>query len=154
MEIAELLIRESVRKTFTDYSTAADGGRLEDCIKLFSENATFEVPPGHKATGRSAIRDMVVAMSGRPLPATPPGQLSVLRHFTTNIEFRSLTESRVETTAYFCAMTAVGPDHWGRYFDVLVPEDGGWRFLHRIAKVEGYQAGGWNEMGRAVPGPS
>jgi len=79
-------------------------------------------------------------------PVAFPGQTPVLRHFTTNLHFRSVSPERVETTAYFCAVTAVGADHWGRYFDVLVPRDGRWLFASRVAKVEGWAPGGWYEV--------
>jgi hypothetical protein len=80
--------------------------------------------------------------ASRP-PVAFEGQTPILRHFTTNIHFRSVTPERVETTAYFCAMTAVGPDHWGRYFDVLRPVDGRWLFAHRVAKAEAWAPDGW-----------
>jgi hypothetical protein len=149
MDLAELLIREQVRETFTRYTTAGDGGRLADLVAQFTEDATMEVPPRAPATGREAIFAMLSdsAMHTRP-PVAFEGQTPILRHFTTNIHFRSVTAERVETTAYFCAMTAVGPDHWGRYFDVLVPAEGRWLFARRLAKAEGWAPGGWYDGNR------
>ncbi len=144
MELWELIAREQVRETFTRYSTAGDGGRLEDLVAQFAADATMEVPPSAPAAGRAAIVEMLraAAMGSRP-PVAFEGQKPIVRHFTTNIHFRSVAPDRIETTAYFCAMTALGPDHWGRYFDVLVPQDGRWLFAHRIARSEGWSPGGW-----------
>lgn len=144
MEIWELIAREQVRETFTRYSTAGDGGRLEDLVAQFTPDATMEAPPSPPAAGREAIVAMlrVAAMGSRP-PVAFPDQKPIVRHFTTNIHFRSVSPDRIETTAYFCAMTAVGPDHWGRYFDVLVPVGDRWLFAHRIARSEGWAADGW-----------
>jgi len=149
MELWELIAREQIRETFTRYSTAGDGGRLEELVAQFAEDASMEVPPRALATGRSAILEMLrgSAMRARP-PAAFEGQTPILRHFTTNIHFRSVTPERVETTAYFCAMTAVGPDHWGRYFDVLRPHGDRWLFSQRLAKAEGWAPGGWYDGNR------
>jgi hypothetical protein len=152
VDVEELLIRESVRQTYTDYSTAGDAGRLDDFVLVFAEDAILEIPPDQSAQGRDAIHTMLTAGSRHQPPVAFAGQKAILRHFTTNIHFRSVAADRVETTAYFCAVTAVGPDHWGRYFDVLVPREGRWLFEHRIAKVEGFQADGWYQ--RNLPDPT
>lgn len=150
MDVGELLIRESVRQTFTDYSTAGDGGRLDEYVQLFTEDGVLEVPP-QRAVGRDAMLTMLRQGTRYRPPVAFPGQTPVLRHFTTNIHFRSISPERVETTAYFCAVTAVGADHWGRYFDVLVPAEGRWLFQHRVAKVEGWTAEGWYEINLPEP---
>lgn len=149
MELWELIARERVRETFTAYSTAGDGGRLDDLVAQFTADATMEVPPNPPAVGRQAILQSLraSAMRARP-PVAFEGQKPILRHFTTNIHFRAVTRERIETTAYFCAMTAVGPDHWGRYFDVLVPEGERWLFAHRIARAEAWAPGGWYDGNR------
>lgn len=143
MELWELQARELVRQAYTRYSTAGDGGRLEELANVFAEDGVMEVPPRPPATGRAAILDSLSsALDLRP-PVSFAGQKPILRHFTTNIHFRSISPERIETTAYFCAMTAVGPDHWGRYFDELVPVGEDWLFHHRVAKTEGYAKNGW-----------
>ncbi len=144
MELWELIAREQVRETFTRYSTAGDGGRLDDLVAQFTEDATMEVPPRGPVAGRQAILQSLRegAMRSRP-PVAFEGQKPIIRHFTTNIHFREITPERIETTAYFCAMSARGPDHWGRYFDVLVPVGDRWLFAHRIARSEGWALDGW-----------
>jgi len=148
MELWELIAREQIRETFTRYSTAGDGGRLEELVAQFAEDATMEVPPQGPTTGRAAILEMLKGSAASRPPVVFEGQTPILRHFTTNIHFRSVTPERIETTAYFCAMTAVGPDHWGRYFDVLTPTGERWLFAHRIAKAEGWAPGGWYDGNR------
>lgn len=151
MEIWELLAREQVRHTLTSYSMAGDGGRLEDLVAQFTEDAVMEVPPQPAAAGRAAIMEMLraSAMRSRP-PVAFPGQKPILRHLTTNIHFQVVTPERVETTAYFCAMTAVGSDHWGRYFDTLVPVGDRWLFARRVAKAEAWAPGGWYDGNRTA----
>lgn len=149
MELWELIVREQVRETFTRYSTAGDGGRLEDLVAQFAEDAVMEVPPRGPAAGRAAILEMLKSSATRTRPPVAfEGQTPILRHFTTNVHFRAVTPQRVETTAYFCAMTAAGPDHWGRYFDVLAPEGDRWLFASRLAKTEGWAPDGWYDGNR------
>jgi hypothetical protein len=142
LEIWELLIRECVRQTFTNLSTAGDGGHLDAYLAQFTPGATLEIPPD-SATGHEQILAMLGRGTGQRPPVLYPGQTPILRHFTTNIHFKVVTEQRVETTAYFCAVTALGPDHWGRYFDVFVPEQGSWLLEHRVAKVEAFAPEGF-----------
>lgn len=148
MEIWELLIREQVRITLTNYSTAGDGGRLDDLLDQFTDDAVMEVTPQPPAAGRAAILDLLTRLATSLPPADLPGQKPIVRHFTTNVHFRSLESHRVETTSYFCAMTTAGPDHWGRYFDVLVPTGDRWLFSHRVAKTEGWDPHGWHARNR------
>jgi hypothetical protein len=160
VEVWELLVREQVRTTLTNYSTAGDGGQMDDLIGLFTEDAVMEVTPQPPATGRDAIRDLLMRLSTTfEVGELLPGQKPILRHFTTNVHFRSLAPDRAETTSYFCAMTTTGADHWGRYFDVLVPAGDRWLFSHRIAKTEGWEADGWHAHNRKLavtgwPAPS
>jgi hypothetical protein len=154
VEVWELLIREQVRETLTNYSTAGDGGRLDDLVAQFTDDAVMEVTPNPPATGHAAIVEMLARLSTSLPPVRVPGQKQMVRHVTTNVHFRSLTPERVETTAYFVAMTASGPDHWGRYFDVLVPVDGRWLFAHRVAKTEGWDPEAWHARNRAAAAAS
>ena len=153
MEVWELIIREQVRTTLTNYSTAGDGGRMDDLIDPFTDDAVMEVTPQPPATGHAAILAMLTELASLFPPAALPGQTQVLRHFTTNVHFRSLTADRVETTSYFCAMTTAGIDHWGRYFDVLVPRGDRWLFSHRVAKTEVWDPAGWHAKNRKLVEP-
>lgn len=144
MQVWELLVREQVRDTIVRYATAGDRGRFADMVEQFVDDATLEVPPAAALEGREAI---LAHLSGGGTRTGPPvafeGQKPFLRHFTTNVDFRSMTAERVETTTYFCVMTALGPDHWGRYFDVLVPVGDRWLFRQRHARTEGWDPLGW-----------
>jgi hypothetical protein len=163
VEVWELLIREQVRTTLTNYSTAVDAERFTDVapqpvtqqnprileiVKLFTEDAIMEVTPLPPATGRAAIVELLTGLSAFGPPANLPGQGPMVRHFTTNVHFRSVGPDRVETTSYVCIMTTAGADHWGRYFDVLVPVGDEWLFSHRIAKTEAWDPGGWHAQWR------
>ncbi|HEV2310836.1 MAG TPA: nuclear transport factor 2 family protein, partial [Acidimicrobiia bacterium] len=55
------------------------------------------------------------------------------------------TAHEARASSYFLAVTAAGPDHWGRYRDRLARVDGQWRFTEREAAVEGHAPGSWAE---------
>lgn len=59
-----------------------------------------------------------------------------VRHFVTNLRFDRVTPERIETSAYFVVFTPNGPDHWGRYRDVLVPVGERWLFAYRLAAMD------------------
>ena len=42
--------------------------------------------------------------------------------------------------SYFFVVTARGPDHWGRYRDVLIPVGDRWLFAHRRIGVDAFSA--------------
>lgn len=42
-----------------------------------------------------------------------------VRHHVSSNRFGSVASDQVEVTSYFAVHTDVGPDHWGRYRDVL-----------------------------------
>jgi len=57
------------------------------------------------------------------------------------VDFPSRTEALA--TSYFLAITALGPDHWGRYRDRVVRAGDQWRFARRAAAVDGWAPGSW-----------
>lgn len=148
MHTSELVIREQVRDTLARYTAAGDGGRLEELAQQFTADGVLEVPPDQRATGREEIQAMLRAGIRVKPPVAFAGQTPIIRHFTGNTQFRAVSDARVEATTYFQAWTAAGPDHWGRYFDVLVPVADRWLLQHRVAKTESYAAGGWYDLNR------
>ncbi|MET0656977.1 MAG: nuclear transport factor 2 family protein [Steroidobacteraceae bacterium] len=152
MQIWELLIREQVSETIARYANAGDGGRLEELTEQFTARGILEMPPNQRAAGRQDIQAMLKSGTQQKPPVAFAGQKAIIRHYTATTQFRLVTEARVEAITYFQAWTAVGPDHWGRYFDTLVPVGDRWLFEHRVAKVEGYASGGWYDVNRPRPG--
>jgi hypothetical protein len=66
------------------------------------------------------------------------------------VDFPSRTDA--VATSYFLAITASGPDHWGRYRDRLRAVDDRWLFAHRQATVDGWAPGSWAGQRRATSG--
>ena len=60
-----------------------------------------------------------------------------------NVTIQSITPTEAHGVACFAVYTPVGPDHWGRYRDTYVPEDGRWVIKHRRARVDTAIPGGW-----------
>jgi hypothetical protein len=140
VNVSELVIRESVRDTVFAYADAGDRLRLDDLAATFTETGVLEVADRWRAEGRDAIRRALARPA--PDPGTTEGgpprrRPSYVRHFVTNLRFLSVTEAEVRATAYFQVITDVGPDHWGRYRDVLAPSEGRWLFRERYVRVDG-----------------
>lgn len=147
MEPWELSAREQVRDTYAAYNHAGDRFRLSELVACFAADGILEVKGQPAVQGRDAILGF---LSGARTTAPEsvateavPAEVPVIRHFVANLAFTSLTPARIESSAYFQVYTQHGPDHWGRYRDVLVPEDGGWRFAHRLVAVDSAVPGGW-----------
>jgi SnoaL-like domain len=147
VDLTELAVRERVRDTYAAYNHAGDRFRLDDLASCFSAEGVLEIKGRSVARGRPAILEL---MSGaRWEPADPTAEIPVIRHFVTNLLFTSVSSSRVESTAYFQVFTQAGPDHWGRYRDVLVPDGDRWLFEHRLVAVDSVVAGGWYDSNRS-----
>jgi hypothetical protein len=139
----ELVARECVRDTVATYAHAGDRFRLEELASCFTETGILEIKGHDSATGRTAIVEM---LSRRPRSGAPSPQASesfFVRHFVTNLRFDEVSPERIHSSAYFLVVTGDGPDHWGRYRDVLVPVGDRWLFESRLAAVDSATPGGW-----------
>lgn len=137
MQVWELMARERIRDAYAAYTHAGDRGRLEDLAGTFTENGVLEIKGRARAAGRSAIIEMlaeVIAAGANVRPAEVRPRH--VRHFVTNIEFREISRERAETSAYFLVVNDRGPDHWGRYRDVLVPVGDRWLFSERFVRID------------------
>jgi ketosteroid isomerase-like protein len=149
MQSWELTAREGIRDTVAAYADAGDRLRLEELAALFTEDGVLEVKGRRSAQGRGEI---VAMLGGRAQSrANPQAETEkrsfFVRHFVTNLRFVTLEPDRAETTAYFLVLTPEGPDHWGRYRDVLVRRDDRWLFEHRLAAVDAGVSGSWFAQG-------
>ena len=138
MEDWEVAAREGVRETIVRYAHLVDGGRFDDLLELFTEDAILEAGTRPAAHGRAAIRALFVetgarlsAAQGRPF----------IRHHVSTIDVDVQGPDAARARSYFLALTDGGPDHWGRYHDRLVRVDGRWLFQHRRVRTEGRTAG-------------
>jgi hypothetical protein len=146
-ELWELSAREQIRQTVWSYAVAGDSGRIDELAAQFTPDGVLEVHGEERAQGRAAIIAMLTrhAAAGAPpasaLPADSPPFF--IRHFVTNIAIQSLTPAEAHGVAYFAVFTPAGPDHWGRYRDVYVPDGDRWLLRHRTARVDSSVEGGW-----------
>jgi hypothetical protein len=141
-ELWELNAREQIRHTVWSYAIAGDSGRVEELAAQFTPDGVLEVHGKERAEGRAAIIAMLArhAAGGAPPAGSAP---FFIRHFVTNIAVQSLTPAEARGVAYFAVFTPQGPDHWGRYRDVFVPDGDRWLLRHRTARVDSSVEGGW-----------
>ena len=138
MELWELDVRESVRQTLSDYTTATDRFDLAALARCFGPDGVLEFTGGTEPlTGPAAIQSGLAAAMAKE-PESARRSPSHVRHHVSSIRFGSVTPERVEVSSYFAVYTDVGLDHWGRYRDVLTPIDGRWLFAHRRVGVDGF----------------
>ncbi|MBV8949456.1 MAG: nuclear transport factor 2 family protein [Actinobacteria bacterium] len=140
MEVWELAAREEIRTLLATYAHGVDRGRFREVAELFVPDGILELGNRAAASGRDAIRAFLGDVDA-PERDTP--SLAYIRHHVSSIviELHSRTSARAES--YFFVLTDRGPDHWGRYRDDLVSQDGVWRFARRRARTDGAAPGSW-----------
>ncbi len=150
MDQTELIAREEIRSLLVEYVQCADTGRTDRMLELFAPDAVMEATNDPACHGRDEIRAYFerAGRSARRFMAEP-----YLRHHLSSIhvELEGPTEAR--TTGYFLAITDTGPDHWGRYRDLLRHDGTAWTIHHRRLQLEGCTPGGWldrHETARAA----
>jgi hypothetical protein len=151
MELWELVAREEIRDTVARYAHYADSGRVDDFIGLFTEDAVLEIKGRTVFRGREGIRGMI---EGAKTGVAERAASRLIRHNNTNVLIELDGPTRARTRMYFVAYMANGPDHWGRYRDVLVPEaDGRWRFQERVVSLDGHAPDAWGGLEQDRLGP-
>jgi len=135
----ELLIRESVRQILADYTAATDRFDLHALAACFALEGVLEFTgAAEPLVGAAAIEaGLAAAMSPRDATRKAP---TFVRHHVSSIRFGSVDAGRAEVSSYFAVHTDIGLDHWGRYRDVLVPENGVWLFARRRISVDAFAA--------------
>jgi ketosteroid isomerase-like protein len=146
-EIRGLLDRAAIEGLIGDYAEAADRGRSADLAALFAPDGVLEILGDTFDAGLYSGREAILARLERTRTELPPGAAPpLLRHHIATVRVRPTGPGTARADAYFLAVTADGPDHWGRYSDRLVETaDEGWRFAHRKVVHEGRAAGSWLE---------
>src|SRR4051794_21139642 len=145
--LAELRARDAIGRLLSLYGQLLDDLRLEEWGQLFTEDAVWRLP-SVTFTGRRQIVEGVGAME--------PDQAGLVKHLTfpPAIDFESPTRARV--WADQAALTSHS-DGWlvaaaGRYHDVVVLDEGRWRFASRDADVR--WPPGSHALADVVPAPS
>jgi len=147
-EIPSPAMAEAVRHLIGRYVEAADRGRAEDLAALFLPDGVLEIK-GHtfdagRYEGRAEIAARIAANVGA---ATGPG---IIRHHVSSLRIAPLGLSEARADCYFLAVTAVGPDHWGRYRDSVDLASGSALFARREVVHEGFAPGSWLENQTSV----
>jgi 3-phenylpropionate/cinnamic acid dioxygenase small subunit len=130
--------RVSIGDAVARYNVAADAGRFDEALSVFTEDAVMELATGtHR--GRDAIRGLFTDTADA-LRGEAPG---VVRHLSTTLRVDVHDADRASGRAYYLVLLARGPDHWGRYVDEYRREGAVWRIAHRRVTVDGVTPGGW-----------
>jgi ketosteroid isomerase-like protein len=146
-EIRALLDRAAIEALVGDYAEAADRGRSADLAALFAPDGVLEIIGESFDAGLYRGREAILDRLERTRIELPPGAAPpLLRHHIATVRVRRTGPGTARADAYFLAVTAGGPDHWGRYSDRLVETaEEGWRFAHRKVVHEGRAPGSWLE---------
>ncbi len=151
MDLDELVAREAVRDLIARYTWAGDRGRSAELAALFTDDGVLDVGAhGGRWVGAATIAAELDAVAARVAEAgAAPGPV---RHHVSSVVInveQSADDSPPSTataSSYFLVITAIGPDHWGRYRDRFIrlpgtsddPTGGGWRFAERTVRVDGH----------------
>ncbi|KHO21207.1 nuclear transport factor 2 family protein [Mycolicibacterium setense] len=134
----ELSIREAARQLLADYTAATDRFDLRGLAECFASDGILEFTGGDDPlTGPAAIEAGLGAAMSAPQDATR-ARPTFVRHHVSSIRFGAVSTERVEVSSYFAVHTDIGLDHWGRYRDLLVPEEGRWLFGYRRISVDAF----------------
>jgi ketosteroid isomerase-like protein len=126
---------EAIRDVVARYNLYGDGGRFDELLELFTDDAIL-VSDRASYDGRPEIRRLFETAAG-PTPEQ-------VRHFTAT-HVIDVDGDHATSRCYFQVLTAAGLDHWGRYRDELTRADGRWLFTRREVRVDGMTPGGWAE---------
>ena len=140
MELWELIAREGVREAVARYAHLVDRGRFDEVVELFTPDGVLEVRGEAPARGREQLLAFFTGV-GRDLANT--STVPMIRHNTSNLSIDVVGPAEAGARCYFLAVTEHGVDHWGRYQDRLVDQDGRWRFARRKVRTDGTTPGGW-----------
>lgn len=139
MQTWEIEARLGIEDTIGRYVRFADSGRSEHLAQLFTEDGVLR-SGADELRGRDAIVAYLDEAKASLAAGSGGGRI---RHHVSSLRIELAGPDRAAATSYFLAVTALGPDHWGLYRDVLVPTREGWRFQRREAVVEGTAPASW-----------
>jgi hypothetical protein len=145
--VAQLTARLAVRATIDGYALACDRGAVDVVVAFFTVDGVLEAPQvGVRAEGQESLRRAFAGFGRRRSSAGVPPVASLQHHVTTSC-VTGLGPALATATSYYVVLTDAGPDHWGRWVDVLVPEPSGggtWLLAERQAFIDGAVPGSWS----------
>ena len=132
--VRELEDKDAIHELLMEYGRTLDAGDWDGYSRLFARNGTWTGSFG-TATGPAQILAMLKKSLGN-LPAHDPEHVTSF-HLMTNCQIR-LAGERATASSRWTNFSRTDdnklmPRLAGRYEDVLVREDGHWRFLARSA---------------------
>jgi len=141
---AEILLRLEMQDLQDRYMAAIDNDKLEDWPSFFVEDCLYEIIPKENADAglpiplvycdnAAMLRDRVISLRHANIYAQP-----YYRHFLSGLSCRMVGDDRVEMSASYLVIntTPAGESQVyqaGRYEDVVVKTDKGWRFKSKRA---------------------
>ena len=119
--------RDAIRHLLAIYTYNGDRGRLAELAACFAADGVLEFP-GNRLQGPEAIAAGLGG--GERNPAR-----SFVRHHITN-PLIEVDGDAATARSYFAVTSDNGPDHSGTYSDRLVRTAQGWRFTHRVVRID------------------
>jgi ketosteroid isomerase-like protein len=119
--------REAIRDLLARYTYNGDRGRIDALAACFAEDGVLEFP-GTQGTGPDGVKAALT--SGARNPA-----ITFIRHHITN-PLITVAGDGATARSYFAVTSDNGPDHSGTYADKLIRKREGWRFAHRLVRID------------------
>ena len=132
-DLPAALAREAIRDLVARYNANGDSGRFAQVRELFNEDATMTIEGDRTYTG---IDEIMTIFTGTK--SSTSGNLTHVRHFTSTHQIDLVDSTHASGRLYFAVLTDIGLDHWGRYVDSYVAQNGRWRFASRKVTVDGW----------------
>jgi uncharacterized protein (TIGR02246 family) len=120
--------KEAIRDLLSTYCFQVDDGEFDKFAALFTADGTFEPGPQGKYQGREAIRNFIASVVPRA------GEGPARKHCTMN-HLINVNGSEARANSYIVVLreseNGIIPSLAGRYEDLIVKENGEWRFKVR-----------------------
>jgi hypothetical protein len=147
MELWEIDAHLQIRNLVATYNANGDSGRFDEMVQVFTPDGVLEAGGG-RHEGRDAIIRFLTGVADGPVAADAaaapaPAPRSYVRHMVATHKIDVVSPERAKGYAYYQVITAIGLDHWGRYFDEYANIDGTWLIAHRRATTDGAVEGSW-----------
>ncbi len=156
MELWEIDAHVQIRNLAASYNANGDSGRFAEMVQAFTPDGVLEAGGG-RHEGRDAIIRFLAGVADGPAAASEPAApapartRSYVRHMVATHTIDLQSPERATGYAYYQVLTAIGLDHWGRYFDEYVNVDGTWLIAHRRATTDGAVEGSWSHGRTPAP---
>jgi hypothetical protein len=142
MTLDQLIARESIRQTITNYTMAGDTRDADLFNAQWAQDAHYEFAgfppvPGFRFEGREAIRGMTDGW-GKYMTSDDPTvrAASFARHNLTTCHIELTGPASAKARSFFVVITDIGPDHAGTYADDFVRHEDRWLFSRRLITLD------------------